>query len=57
VLAIALGFASLTAATAVRAVAGGRLPVVWILYAVATIGMVASFVLEQSARQESSTGQ
>jgi hypothetical protein len=45
VFALALGFAGLAAATAVRALAGGRVALVWILYAVAGVGMVGSLVL------------
>jgi hypothetical protein len=55
VFALALGFTSLAAATAVRALAGGRAVLVWILYTLAAIGMVVAFVLEPSARQDSST--
>jgi hypothetical protein len=45
VFALALGFAGLAAATAVRTLAGGRVALVWILYAVAGIGMVGLVVL------------
>jgi hypothetical protein len=48
VFALALGFASLAAATAIRAVAGGRVALVWILYAVAAIAMMAPFAGERS---------
>jgi hypothetical protein len=52
VFAVALGFASLAAATAVRAVAGGRAALVWILYAVAAIGMMAPFAGGRPPRRE-----
>src|SRR5688572_3337134 len=47
VFALALGFAGLAAATAVRALAGGRVALVWILYLVAGVGAVGPVVLEQ----------